>query len=264
MKNKYNLDQLFSEARQQPAKISFENITTQLNTSINGNLTEKWYSKFIHLKSIIMFSTIFITSVVFFTLTHQTVDNAPLTKEGIKKENKVKTETPSSIKKIENQDETKTVRTLSKSKNVIPIEEITITYIDSIERLIKVNYPIDDVQLTTELEENIDTSFNDSLHTIIKYTITEKTTLKELEAIEKHAKLCGIDYSYTVKHKRDNIKMLNIKMLIINPLGKKRISQFYCKGSSKSTFDYEIRWSVNSKNEVINFAGNGCSTPPNN
>ena len=262
MKNKKDsfVDELFSDAREQPAKISFDNISEQLNTSIinSSSFTKKWYSKLIHLNSIIMLSTLLITGLVCFTLTNQTENNTTSIGEIINKEvkiNHIKTLIPSTQK---NQNETTIIGTLSKDNNRVVKEQITIEYIDSIEKLIVINYPKQDLQFTTETTENTITLKRDSLYKTIKYTITEKTTLKELKDIEKHAKSCSIDYSYSVKHKRNNIRMIRLKMLIETTTGEKRVSQFYCKGSAKSKFDYEIKWRVDSKGKVVDFAGNSC------
>ncbi len=262
MKNKKDsfVDELFSDARKQPAKISFDDISEQLNTSIinSSNLTKKWYSKLIHLNSIIMLSTILITGIVCFTLTNQTENNTSSVGEIMNKEvkfNSIKTIIPSTLK---NQSETQKMKIPPKDENRIVEEQITIEPIDSIEKLIEINYPEQNLQLTAKPAETTITVKQDSLYKTITYTITEKTTLKELEDIEKHAKSCNIDYTYNVKHKRNTIKMIRLKMLIENTDGKKKVNQFYCKGSAKSKFDYEIKWRVDSKGKVVDFAGNSC------
>jgi hypothetical protein len=258
------VNELFSDARQQTAKISFVDTAKHLQKSVNvsSDVAKKWYSKLFKLNSIIMVSTVIVSSIVFFTLNNQQANNVLVGDEVVNQKaqtNNIENQLFTEINRVKNQGKVQNNSRFFKKNNAIVEAKITIDYIDSVEELSEINYPKEDIKLTTETVSRVNTSKIDSTYKVIRYTITEKTSLEELNKIQKQAESVGIVFSCKVKHRRGYIKLIRLKMLIVNAKGKKRVSQFYCKGSAKSKFKYEIKWGIDSKGNVIDFAGNGCA-----
>ncbi len=265
------LDNLFSDARQQPANLSFEDISNQFTQSVNGNvstqLTKKWYSKLFNLNTIIiMLSTLLISGFVLFT-----ISEPPKTKI-------VRNDVKKAFLFQKNQVKTENNQNFDTSSSVVLTEEL--------EQLIKHNqqqtfmpdfystYPnLPSVELvktdSNKISNQNNKSFeivsskkksptNDSIR-LISYTINEKTTKAELDEIKRKAESCGMEYKYNVKIKRGYIKSLRITMMLTNAKGGKSKSQYYCNGSKKAKFEYIIKWNVNKKGKAIDFDGNGCA-----
>ncbi len=80
--------------------------------------------------------------------------------------------------------------------------------------------------------------------------ITEKTTEAELEQLKQKAIAAGIDFTYSVRFKKERIKSLNLSMSLNNPQNEKKTSQVNI--SSTDNFSVEVGW-ISENGKAIKF-----------
>jgi len=102
---------------------------------------------------------------------------------------------------------------------------------------------------------------NDSITKIQRFIIDKHTTQEHLLSIQNDAQNAGVLFVYKVKYNNKNeIKYLNLKMLIDRKGQSNLISQYYFKGSRFASFKIEVKWRKNNTGNAIDFDGNGCIT----
>jgi len=286
MKNKEEelLNNLFSDARQQPSNLSFDEISNQFTQSVNANvstqLTKKWYSKLFNLNTIIiMLSTLLVSGIVLFSVNKTTlkdVETIENQKVSMNLKNQSKIESNYEIDSLETDKliefSTKEMESMLEEYTKVATPDLGFYAVHPNSLIIHgikaTKSNLDDISTQSSRQilktgySNTQTKEYDSLK-LFSYILTEKTTEAELIQIKQKAEACGMAFSYKVKIKRGYIKMLQISIYLTNAKGESSKSQYYCKGSAKAKFIYEIKWNVDTNSKAVNFDGNGCTVKAN-
>lgn len=250
-----SLDILFQSAREEAPKLSFEDTKGVFLKSLAlggaGLLTAKGLAYLIKLKfSVIMFSTIGIvaTTAVIMQVVNPTPEkiNQSISGEKIElSQNNPEIISPEVI--LIDQDDS-----LLKNENEVIVPEVEM--IEELPTFLVTEFPmimpksiepvkpsvistIQSPRLLAKAEVNEEMAAD-----IVKYqvVVTEKTTDKELLALEEKALAAGIDYTYSAKRRGNNIKKLTIKMIIYDEDGERKVSTFYLKNAN--SFNFQIGW----------------------
>ena len=245
------LDNLFSDARQQTANLSFEDISNQFKQSVNGNvstqLTKKWYSKLFNLNTIIiMLSTLLVSGIVLFT----TINFDPINeieKDKTLEQNKVLN--PQKDKDIKSENENSLVfvkekdveQSIQKKESKITGQPITKYTLET--KTTVINQP--DIR-----KKNKKQNINES---ILKFEINEYTTLAQLKKMNKIAENHGLFFDYSVTSKKGEIKKLDLSISTLN--NKQKDKTVYFKGNYNRLktpgFDWDIYYKLNSKGMAV-------------
>lgn len=265
------LDALFAAAKNQPSEIGFNEVSTKLTIAIAKGtttyLSNKWTSKLFNLNTLlIMISTLTIIATVILTASSKdleptrNIETAETFFEPItinKSSNALQADIYNEEINSVNEsscDTNKTVvtKTVIKSKGFKEIKVTTISLGNETSQ--DILHPVNKGKKVLTEKDTVDVILNK-----IKFTITERTTEAELDSIKNVAEDAGLDFIYTVKVKRGHIKSLNIKMLATNTKGKKRLNQFYFRGSRSSSFSFLLKWRTDSQGKAVDFDGDGCA-----
>jgi len=273
MINKENnmLDNLFTQARDQKSKVSFEEMANSFEKAAaqsNNSLSTKTAKSFTNSKiTIIMLSitSIAIVSSIFFW--------APESEEVFKTNFKDKisftVEAPKSaieIKKIIEEDLSKNTfvkEKLAEQKTEALLSDDAPTPTDDKANIQK-SVPTSDLKPNTPQSNEVTktkeivSNFVPNNYTTISMTITETSTVAEIEAIKAEAIKAGIIFNYDIKFKKDKIKMLAVKMSY-DKKGEKKTNNYYFKGGRTAEMSMDVSWREDQNGQVIDFNGNGCT-----
>ena len=88
----------------------------------------------------------------------------------------------------------------------------------------------------------------------VSFTINDHTFIEELEEIKDKAVAAGIDFTYTAKVKKNQIKKLDLNMKLENENGSNEHSQIYLTKSRGEVFSINIEWYENEIGEAVSFS----------
>ncbi|MFD1553425.1 hypothetical protein DNU06_07075 [Putridiphycobacter roseus] len=88
----------------------------------------------------------------------------------------------------------------------------------------------------------------------VAFVINENTDTDELAKIRDQAVAAGIDFVYTAKVKRNEIKKLDLNMKLEDEEGNSKQSQFHITKSKGEVFSITLAWYENEKGEAVAFS----------
>lgn len=242
------MEQLFQSARTQAPKYAYSDASKMLTTGLALGATTVGHAKLLSSslfksKLIIMsVSAVIVTSAV---LVYSVTSNSE--KESLNElspTNKVEVAIPSPISNEEQRSETIAFN------SILPSEAIP-NLLDNSESNVEINPP-NSVKSTPSVDVYTQprTLFVKT-NRQIRFTITERTTLEELNFIKEKAKEAGLTLSHSVKIRNNAIRTLNLTIRDENG----SLINRYTAGKSlrQSPFSFDLGWSVDESGKFLGF-----------
>lgn len=249
-KDKY-IENLFETARNEAPKVSVQEMKLSFVSAIGGTSAGWWTS--ISLKSkIIMISllcSIGITAGILVGLNNKSAENTSNSSQKIIEftQNQINMDVSvqdDSIHEIIYDDAENVVNESKKAKSSaqnlsLKPESLKSIQLHELPKIITQN---------SEEHQKLKEELNSLVDTLSKreFFFSEKTTLKEIQAVEKLAQAAGLNFEYDVKIRRDKIKRLKIKM---ESNGKKWMSKIV----GTDSFSFNFGWHEDKEGKFVEF-----------
>lgn len=260
METNERMDELFSRARTQAPKTSYEQTSQAFQVGIaalaGGGILSKWAALSLKFKLISMTTVISIISVTS-VLVVSTLSTKNVEKQPIKSSDKEIQYTPKNeAEMIQEDSETKEI---SLSQNQQPSmnathekSQETIHEAFNVSGLEKLGISMIPRDLQAFNRKLAPTSMikqpkiaQDSL-TMKLFEISEKTTNAEIEAIKQQAVAAGLEFDFSTKVRQDKIKKLDLHM-------KKGNNKWMSKISGTDSFSFTFGWWEDSEGKYVKY-----------